>query len=147
VLARLIADPLVSTAHLSVTAAAGRVTLSGYVTSHAQKDAASANARRVGGVEAVINQVMVAVPSPTAIYPALAEPPAKHHRTRPPSVAPRPRLLVEVNQSVLHKDVRRLIEKCRPFFDVDAPNLDQAAADRLFLAEVAGTIEAAWSDL
>ena len=53
VLARLIADPLVSTGHIGVAAIAGQVTLTGYVTSNAQKDAAGAATRRVKGVEQV----------------------------------------------------------------------------------------------
>jgi hypothetical protein len=84
VLARLIADPLVSTGHIGVTAIAGRVTLSGYVTSNAQKDAASAATRRVRGVERVANEVRVAVP-----YPAVADPPAEDLEPRPPIAAPR----------------------------------------------------------
>ena len=64
VLARLIADPLVSTGHLEVTAIAGRVTLSGYVTSNVQKGAAAAATRRVKGVQEVADDVRVAVPCP-----------------------------------------------------------------------------------
>ena len=73
VLARLIADPLVSTGHLEVTAIAGRVTLSGYVTSNVQKGAAAAATRRVKGVQEVADDVKVAVPCP--------------HRTEPPAAA------------------------------------------------------------
>jgi hypothetical protein len=62
VLARLISDPFVSSAHMSVEAVAGAVTLSGYVSSHAQKDAANAAARRVSGVGQIIDIVMIAVP-------------------------------------------------------------------------------------
>ena len=42
----------------------GRVTLSGYVSSNAQKDAARAVAHRVRGVEQVSAEVRVAVPCP-----------------------------------------------------------------------------------
>jgi hypothetical protein len=79
VLARLIAEPLVSTGHIGVAAVAGLVTLSGYVTSEAQKDAATAAARRVKGVEQVADDVRVAVPSPD-----LAEPLADDFQARPP---------------------------------------------------------------
>ena len=64
VLACLVADPLVSTGHIGVAARAGRVTLSGYVTSNAQKDAARAATRRVKGVEQVADEITVAVPCP-----------------------------------------------------------------------------------
>jgi len=85
VLARLIADPLVSTGHIGVAAIGGRVTLSGYVTSNAQKDAASAATRRVRGVEQVADEVRVAVPCPAA-----ADPPAEDRDARPPIAASRP---------------------------------------------------------
>jgi len=42
------------------------VTLSGYVTSNAQKEAASGATRRVKGVEHVADEVRVAVPAPAA---------------------------------------------------------------------------------
>jgi len=83
VLVRLVADPLVSTGHIGVAVGAGRVTLSGYVTSNAQKEAASAAARRVKGVEQVADEVRVAVPCP-----AMADPSAEE--VRPPIAAPRP---------------------------------------------------------
>ncbi len=72
ILARLVADPLVSTAHIGVAAMAGQVTLSGYVTSNAQKDAASAATRRVKGVQRVADHVRVAVPA-TALACSPAE--------------------------------------------------------------------------
>jgi hypothetical protein len=81
VLARLIADPLVSTGHIGVAAIAGQVTLTGYVTSNAQKDAAGAATRRVKGVEQVADEVKVAVPCP-----AVCDPPAEDLVARPPIV-------------------------------------------------------------
>jgi osmotically-inducible protein OsmY len=62
VLARLISDPLVSTGHLRVAAIDGLVTLSGHVTSHAQRDAANAAAQRVKGVGRITDEVRIAVP-------------------------------------------------------------------------------------
>jgi osmotically-inducible protein OsmY len=63
VLTRLIADQSVCAGHIAVAASAGRVTLLGHVTSHEQKAAASAATRRVAGVERVVNDVGVAVPT------------------------------------------------------------------------------------
>lgn len=70
VLARLIAHPLVKTGHIGVDASAGGVTLSGYVTSNAQKDAAIAAARRVDGVDRVVDELRVALPCPDFANPA-----------------------------------------------------------------------------
>jgi len=69
VLARLVADPLVRTAHIRVAAVLGRVTLSGYVTSHAQKNAASAAARGVKGVQQLADDLWVALPCPDVADP------------------------------------------------------------------------------
>jgi len=66
VLARLIADPLFHISRIIVAALAGVMTVSGYVTSNGQKDAALSAARRVRGVNAVIDQLVVAAPSPPA---------------------------------------------------------------------------------
>jgi osmotically-inducible protein OsmY len=85
VLVRLIADPFVSTGHIAVTAIAGRVTLTGYVTSNAQKEAARATTRRVKGVEQVADEVRVAVPCIT-----LADLASEHVEATPPTAAPRP---------------------------------------------------------
>lgn len=67
VLARLISAPLVSARHIEVTAIAGRVTLSGYVTSNAQKEAGRVATRRLKGVEHVSDEVIVAVPCPAIL--------------------------------------------------------------------------------
>lgn len=64
VFAGLVAHPLVSTCHLNVMAGGGVVALGGYVTSHAQKDAAWIAARRVHGVTLVTNDIQVALPDP-----------------------------------------------------------------------------------
>jgi len=85
VLARLIADPLVSTGHIRVVAVAGVVTLSGYVTSNAQKDAASAVARRIKGVELVADHLKVALPCA-----AKANAPAEPSETKPPAATAYP---------------------------------------------------------
>lgn len=84
VLARLIAHPLVSTGHICVAATEGRVTLSGYVTSNVQKDAAIAATRRVEGVEHVVDDLRVAVP-----WPAAHDSPAQVLEARPPIEASR----------------------------------------------------------
>ena len=68
VLARLIADPLVNAGHIGVAARAGQVTLSGYVTSNAQRDAAGAAARCVKGVEWMADELRVAVPARAVAY-------------------------------------------------------------------------------
>jgi len=62
VLLGLVSDSEVSARHIGVAAKAGAITLSGYVTSHSQKNAASVAARRVKGVGVVTNAVGVAVP-------------------------------------------------------------------------------------
>ena len=62
VLGRLIAHPLVRACHICVAATAGSVTLSGYVTSNAQRDAAITATRRVEGVDQVVDNLTVAVP-------------------------------------------------------------------------------------
>jgi len=62
VLGRLIAHPLVRAGHICVAATAGGVTLSGYVTSNAQKYAAITATRRVEGVDQVVDNLTVAVP-------------------------------------------------------------------------------------
>ena len=78
VLAQLIAHPLVSTGHIFVAATAGGVTLSGYVTSNAQKCAAIIATRRVKGVEQVVDDLRVAVPCPDA-----RDPPTEALEARP----------------------------------------------------------------
>ena len=62
VLGRLIAHPLVRAGHICVAATAGGVTLSGYVTSNAQRDAAITATRRVEGADQVVDNLTVAVP-------------------------------------------------------------------------------------
>jgi|GEM_PF-3244714 len=62
VLGRLIAHPLVRAGHICVAATAGGVTLSGYVTSNVQRDAAITATRRVEGVDQVVDNLTVAVP-------------------------------------------------------------------------------------
>jgi hypothetical protein len=76
---------LVSTGHVAVAVLAGRVTLCGYVTSNAQRDAARAAALRVKGVEQLANDITVAVPCP-----ATADPPAAAPEVWPLSDAPQP---------------------------------------------------------
>jgi len=62
VLGRLIAHPLVRAGHICVAATAGGVTLSGYVTCNAQRDAAVTATRRIEGVDQVVDNLTVAVP-------------------------------------------------------------------------------------
>ena len=79
-LARLISDPLVHTGHIDLSVAEGVVTLSGYVTSIAQTDAARNAAARVKGVARVVNTLVVAVPClPFDEFP-LSLKPARHAR-------------------------------------------------------------------
>ena len=63
VLAALVADPRVSTGHIDVTARDGVVTLAGYVGNCGQRDAAGHAVRKVEGVKALINSVLIATPS------------------------------------------------------------------------------------
>lgn len=58
----LTSDPRVSSQHIHVSAERGSVTLSGYVSSNAQKEAACVATRRVKGVHQVTDTVAVAVP-------------------------------------------------------------------------------------
>ena len=62
VLVRLIEHPLVRAGHICVAATAGGVTLSGYVTGNAQRDASVTATRRVEGVDQVVDNLTVAVP-------------------------------------------------------------------------------------
>lgn len=71
VLTALVADPLVSTGHIGVSAQAGVVTLTGYVSNCGQRDAAYRATRRVGGVKDVINAVLIGVPSRREVRPAV----------------------------------------------------------------------------
>ena len=62
VLAELSWDPSIDAAHIGVSAERGVVTLSGHVSSYAQKRAAEEAARRVRGVEAVAEEIEVRLP-------------------------------------------------------------------------------------
>ncbi len=55
-------EPAVTAAHIGVTASAGVVTLSGHVDSYAGKLAAETAARRVKGVKAVAEEIVVRLP-------------------------------------------------------------------------------------
>ncbi len=56
-------EPRVDAAHIGVVAKDGVVTLTGFVTSYAEKFAAEAAARRVKGVQAIAEEVDVRLPS------------------------------------------------------------------------------------
>jgi hypothetical protein len=58
-------EPSVNAAHIGVTANKGVVTLTGYVTSYAEKAAAERAARRVKGVKAIAEEIEVRLPSDT----------------------------------------------------------------------------------
>jgi osmotically-inducible protein OsmY len=58
-------EPSVNAAHIGVTANKGVVTLTGFVTSYAQKAAAERAARRVKGVKAIAEEIEVRLPSHT----------------------------------------------------------------------------------
>ena len=62
ILAAFTSEPRLTTRSIGVSVQSGRVTLCGYVTSHAQKDLAGAAARRVKGVVGVMDTLSVAVP-------------------------------------------------------------------------------------
>ena len=63
VLAELTWEPSVTAAHIGVAADNGVVTLSGHVTSVAEKHAAEGAARRVKGVKAVVEEIEVRLPA------------------------------------------------------------------------------------
>jgi osmotically-inducible protein OsmY len=58
-------EPSVNAAHIGVTANKGVVTLTGFVTSYAEKLAAERAARRVKGVKAIAEEIEVRLPSDT----------------------------------------------------------------------------------
>jgi len=58
-------EPSVNAAHIGVTANRGVVTLTGFVTSYAEKTAAERAARRVKGVKAIAEEIEVRLPSDT----------------------------------------------------------------------------------
>jgi osmotically-inducible protein OsmY len=58
-------EPSVNAAHIGVTANNGVVTLTGFVTSYAEKTAAERAARRVKGVKAIAEEIEVRLPSDT----------------------------------------------------------------------------------
>jgi hypothetical protein len=43
---------------------------------------------------------------------------------------------LEAHRAEIVADVQKMVEKYRKIFDWDVPDIDQAAADRLILAEV-----------
>jgi hypothetical protein len=88
VLTRLVDTPAVSTGHICVVAKAGRVTLSGYVTSRAQKDAATAATLRVKGVDHLTDQLLVAAPAAGLGDPATEEAPAHLPTAAPRQIRP-----------------------------------------------------------
>jgi osmotically-inducible protein OsmY len=65
VLAELSWEPSVTAAHIGVTANAGIVTLTGHVHSYPEKHAAESAARRVKGVKAIAEEIVVALPFET----------------------------------------------------------------------------------
>ena len=58
-------EPSVNAAHIGVAANRGIVTLTGFVTSYAEKAAAERAARRVKGVKAIAEEIEVRLPSDT----------------------------------------------------------------------------------
>jgi osmotically-inducible protein OsmY len=58
-------EPSVNAAHIGVTANRGVVTLTGFVTSYAEKTTAERAARRVKGVKAIAEEIEVRLPSDT----------------------------------------------------------------------------------
>ena len=80
----LVAEPVVDARRIGVSVDSGVVTLLGWVTGHTQKDAARAAARRVEGVEVVIDRMRVGLPS----LPYRTHRPVGPGRTPHPSHAP-----------------------------------------------------------
>ena len=62
VMAELKWEPSVDAAHIGVSVKDGVVTLSGHVSSYAEKFAAEEAAKRVHGVQAVVNEIGVKLP-------------------------------------------------------------------------------------
>ena len=96
VIARLIADPLVRTGQVRVAANGGEVTLSGYVSSNAQRDAAITATHRVEGVKKVVNQLEV-----EDSCPAAADRPAQPSRSPLPPKAPPPLIAFRASPHLL----------------------------------------------
>jgi hypothetical protein len=49
---------------------------------------------------------------------------------------------LEGHRDQIDADVKRLVEKYRAIFDWDVPDIDQATADKLILAEVRRALDA-----
>ena len=49
---------------------------------------------------------------------------------------------LEAHRGQIDADVKRLVEKYRAIFDWDVPEIDQAAADRLIIAEMRKAFDA-----
>jgi len=49
---------------------------------------------------------------------------------------------LEGHRAEIVSDVQKMVEKYRKIFDWDVPDIDQAAADRLILAEVRKALDA-----
>ncbi len=49
---------------------------------------------------------------------------------------------LEAHRGQIDADVKKLVEKYRAIFDWDVPDIDQAAADKLILAEVRRAVDA-----
>ncbi len=54
---------------------------------------------------------------------------------------------IEAHRDAIDRDVRHLVEKYRAIFDWNVPDIDQPAADRLILAEVARAVDVISNDL
>ncbi len=48
---------------------------------------------------------------------------------------------LDAHRGQIDADVKKLVEKYRAIFDWDVPDIDQAAADRLILAEVRRAVD------
>ncbi|PNG27244.1 hypothetical protein [Methylocella silvestris] len=54
---------------------------------------------------------------------------------------------MERHRGQLAGDVKKLVEKYRAIFDWDVPDIDQAAADRLILAEIRTALSAVETEI
>ena len=48
---------------------------------------------------------------------------------------------LDAHRDAIIGDVKRLVEKYRAIFDWDVPDIDQAAADRLVIAEIRKSLD------
>src|SRR5690348_3437219 len=85
---KIYADPNVQSRQITVQAANGVVTLTGYANSDAERATAAADAAQVEGVKTVVNNLEVSAPAQAAAPAPAVEPTAQQEE---PAPAPAPR--------------------------------------------------------